>query len=290
MRVIVTRPEGDARRWVGSLQAHGLEALALPLLAIAPVGDVQALRQAWQQIAGYSAVMFVSGNAVTHFFACKPQAFSVFTVGAAIATRAWAVGPGTVRALCAHGVAPACIDAPGAHAPQFDSQALWQVVAESLQPGQKVLIVRGDGGQPAEPAEPDASASASATAPATAPAAAPAPAPAAAAGRDWLAQQLARVGVLVEFVEAYQRGPVPLDAAQRRLARAAARDGSVWLFSSAQAVRNLAQCMAGTDWSGARAVATHERIAQAARNAGFGVVCESRPSVEEIVASIESLA
>ena len=129
MRVIVTRPEGDARRWVGSLQAHGLDALALPLLVIAPVDDVQTLRQAWRQISGYSAVMFVSGNAVTHFFACKPPAISVFTAGAASATRAWAGGPGTVRALCAHGVEPGCIDAPGANTTQFDSQALWQVVA-----------------------------------------------------------------------------------------------------------------------------------------------------------------
>ena len=267
MRVIVTRPEGDARRWIASLQAHGLEALALPLLAIAPVDEVQVLRQAWQQMAAYSAVMFVSGNAVTHFFACKPQAISVFTAGAAIATRAWAVGPGTVHALRAHGVEPGCIDAPGTNAVQFDSQALWQVVLASLQPGQKVLIVRGDDGGAAEPA-----------------------AGATAAGRDWLALQLAGADLLVDFVQAYQRGPVELDAAQRLLARSAARDGSVWLFSSAQAVRNLAQQMAGTDWSRARAVSTHERIAQAARNAGFGVVCESRASFEEIVASIESLA
>jgi uroporphyrinogen-III synthase len=36
-------------------------------------------------------------------------------------------------------------------------------------------------------------------------------------------------------------------------------------------------------------VATHPRIAQAARDAGFGVVCESRPTEEAIVAALESI-
>jgi uroporphyrinogen-III synthase len=73
------------------------------------------------------------------------------------------------------------------------------------------------------------------------------------------------------------------------LARQAATDGSVWLFSSAQALANLRRLLPGQDWSGARAVATHPRIAAAVRNAGFGVVCESRPVLAELVASIESI-
>ncbi|MFS2055745.1 uroporphyrinogen-III synthase, partial [Variovorax sp. CT11-76] len=45
-----------------------------------------------------------------------------------------------------------------------------------------------------------------------------------------------------------------------------------------------------TDWRAARAIATHPRIAQAARGAGFGTVRESAPLLEALVASIESLA
>ena len=37
-----------------------------------------------------------------------------------------------------------------------------------------------------------------------------------------------------------------------------------------------------------RALATHPRIAQAARDAGFSVVSESRPGMDDLVASIES--
>ena len=76
-------------------------------------------------------------------------------------------------------------------------------------------------------------------------------------------------------------------------ARQAGSDGSVWLFSSSEAVANLCQ-MAGLqdmDWRGARAVATHPRIADAVRAAGWGVVVASRPALNDIrqtLGSIES--
>lgn len=88
---------------------------------------------------------------------------------------------------------------------------------------------------------------------------------------------------------AYQRCAPTWSAQQLALARQAASDGAVWLFSSAQALANLQRLLPGQDWSGARAVATHPRIAAAVRNAGFGVVCESRPVLAEMVASIESI-
>ncbi|MEG2631782.1 MAG: uroporphyrinogen-III synthase, partial [Comamonas sp.] len=44
----------------------------------------------------------------------------------------------------------------------------------------------------------------------------------------------------------------------------------------------------GTDWRQARALATHPRIAAAARQAGFGLVQECRPSLNDVAASIES--
>ncbi len=71
-------------------------------------------------------------------------------------------------------------------------------------------------------------------------------------------------------------------------AQRAAGDGSVWLFSSSEAIANLGRLLPQQDWSGARAIATHERIAQAARNAGFGVVCPSRPAEADVVAALES--
>ena len=89
---------------------------------------------------------------------------------------------------------------------------------------------------------------------------------------------------------AYARRAPQLDAAQRELASTAASDGTVWLFSSSEAIANLVQAMPGQDWQQARAVATHPRIAEAARLAGVGVVCESRPAIADLLVSIESLA
>jgi uroporphyrinogen-III synthase len=62
----------------------------------------------------------------------------------------------------------------------------------------------------------------------------------------------------------------------------------VWLFSSSEAVENLRK-VSDSQWSKALAIATHPRIAQAAKDAGFGVVYESRPLLADVAASIESL-
>ena len=93
----------------------------------------------------------------------------------------------------------------------------------------------------------------------------------------------------MEFVVSYQRRPPNMLESDQLLARQAAEDGSVWLFSSSEAIANLVAACAGQSWAKAKAVVTHGRIAQAARDAGFSVVCESRPTLAALMASIESL-
>ena len=93
-------------------------------------------------------------------------------------------------------------------------------------------------------------------------------------------------GAQVDFAAVYERGVPQFTAHQLQRMEAAAHDGSVWLFSSSEAVGHLPP----HDWSSARAVATHPRIAEAVRKAGWGVVVQSRPSLADIVASIESTA
>ena len=274
MRVVVTRPESDAQSWVEGLQDAGFEPLLLPLIGIDPVEETVPLQQAWLSLAGYFAVMFVSGNAVKHFFASKPPLSPVFITQKAIKTRAWATGPGTTRMLLRCGADASLVDAPALDADQFDSEALWASVRHQVQPGMRVLIVRG-----------------AQTAGRLAPAVAEGGNDLAAmgAGRNWFARQLSEAGVHVDFVVAYQRSASPLSAQQQTTARAAAADGSVWLFSSSEAIANLAAGLPGQSWQAARAVATHPRIAVNARRLGFGVVCESRPLLASVVASIESM-
>lgn len=259
MRVVVTRPARGAQRWVALLQARGHQAQALPLIEIQPVADTGPLRQCWRRLEGFQAVMFVSANAVSAFFESNRPLAPALSAWPATKTRAWATGPGTTQALLEAGVPSTQVDAPAPDAPQFDSEALWQRVAGHLQPGGRVLIVRGAG------------------------------ADGEAAGRDWLAAQLQQAGLAVEMVVAYQRAVPQWTFAERERAQQAATDGSVWLFSSSEAVANLGTLLPDQNWAQARAVATHERIAQAARDAGFGVVCPSRPGLDAIHAALESI-
>ena len=261
-RVIVTRPEREALQWVASLQARGIDAQALPLIAISAPADAGALGAARTGVASYRAIMVVSSNAAQHFFDPKTAETLSGQAPEAIKTRVWSPGPGTARALQALGVHAARIDIPALDAAQFDSESLWAVVHGQIGPGDRVLIVRGTEAGAAEQGT----------------------------GRDWLARQIQAAGGQVDFVVAYTRGAPAWDAAQQAQARAAAIDGSLWLLSSSQAVDNLRAALPGQDWSQAHALATHPRIAQAARAAGFGSVRECRPALDDVAASIESAA
>lgn len=262
MRVIVTRPHAEGLKWVDALVLAGYEAVALPLIDVTAAPDVQALQAAWEHITQYDAVMFVSGNAVDHFFAQKPASAPVWNDDGSIKTRAFVTGPGSYAALRRAQVDSACIDMPPRDAGQFDSESLWAVVGSQVQPGWRVLVVRGMGANGgAEQGQ----------------------------GRDWFADRVRGAGGQVDFVVAYQRVLPQWEDATRRHAERASADGSVWLFSSSEAITNLTRLCPQCQWSAAKAVATHPRIAQVARDAGFGRVCESRPSLAELMASIESL-
>lgn len=269
MRLIVTRVQPQAQHWADRFGASGHEALVLPLIEVRGLSNASAVQSAWLSLSRYKAVMFVSRHAVDYFFQARPA--SALDTGSlqAMATRWWATGPGTAHALLGHGVATARLDTPPEQAGQFDSEALWQQVQALVQPGDTVLIVRGDSVAPDGTSVIDNDQG---------------------VGREWLAEHLRQSGAKVDFVVAYQRGAPIWVPAQRALAQSAATDGSVWLFSSAEALGHLQNLLPGQDWSAARAVATHPRIAAAARGLGFGVVAQTRPTWEEVLASVESLA
>jgi uroporphyrinogen-III synthase len=252
--VIVTRPAREAAQWVELFRAAGLQAAALPLIVIAPALDAAPLRAAWERLTRYAALMFVSATAVEHFFAHAGEGVPGLPPG----LRFWATGPGTTRALQRAGVPDHAIDAPPADAERFDSEALWSLVRTQVGEGVRVLIVRGG----------DAAGAPS--------------------GRDWLAKEIDAAGGLRDTVAAYRRLAPGFDDAAHALAREAAAGRAIWLFSSSEAIRNLCHAMPGTRWDQARAVATHERIGDAARAAGFGTVRVCAPLKEALVASIES--
>ncbi len=245
IEVIVTRPAAQAAGWVRALQALGQPAQALPLIAIAPATDLAPVHAAWQRLPEFALVLFVSANAVNHFFAAAPP-----LAGWPDQVSAGSTGPGTSAALRAAGVAEAALAEPAADGQRFDSEALWARIAGRDWAGRRVLVVRGD------------------------------------EGRDWLAEVLRGRGATVEFVAAYRRQPpVPTAAERELLASARATPAAyLWQFSSSEAIANLRRLAPDVDWSRSSAVASHARIVEAARAAGFGRVELTPPDPAAVAA------
>ncbi|NUZ05968.1 uroporphyrinogen-III synthase [Piscinibacter koreensis] len=250
-RVIVTRPEPQATRWVESLARHGVDAVGLPLIAIGDAPDAAAIESAWRSLPGRRLVMFVSPTAVDRFFAARPTDVTWPAV-----TSAASPGPGTSRVLLACGVPAEAIVEPPADAAQFDSEALWPLLASLDWRDAGVLIVRGE------------------------------------RGRDWLASRLGDAGARVDGIVAYRRLAPTFDPAQQHTlaAAVAAPAHHAWLFSSSESIDNLVGCAPEAAGAAATAIATHPRIAARARAANFGRVVETRPTLADVVACIQSLS
>ena len=186
---------------------------------------------------------------MVHFFAARSPGLA-WPAGVVAA----APGPGTAEALRESGVPQAAIVAPASDAPQFDSESLWARLQGRDWRGASVLIVSGDG------------------------------------GRDWLAERLRQAGATVESLPAYRReAPVFAGDSALRLTQALADAAVVWLFSSAEAIANLERAAGAGRLARSRAVATHPRIAERARAAGFGRVVEAGPRFDDVVACIQSI-
>jgi uroporphyrinogen-III synthase len=249
-RVIVTRPAVQAAAVVRQLQARGVDAVALPLIEIAGAGDTAPLAAAWASLASRRLVVFVSVNAVLHFFAARPAA-AVWPDSLLAA----APGPGTAAALRTAGVDPAAVIEPAEDAAQLDSEALWQRLAGRDWRGASVLVVRGDGGRDWLAAQ--------------------------------LAGAGAVVDAVTGYV---RRSPAFDAAARRIVdAATAAPDAHAWLFSSSEAIGHLEANAGAGRWNGSAAIATHPRIAARAREAGFAPVREARPDLDDVVACIQSM-
>lgn len=244
--LIVTRPRQQCAAWLARLQALGTSAVALPLIEILPARDPAPVQAAWAALPTVDLAVFVSPNAVEHFFA---QAGAAVWPGQTLAA---CVGPGSAQALAEHGVPAELIVQPATDAASLDSEHLWAELApRRAWLGARVLLLRGDG------------------------------------GREWLAERLAEAGATVQAVTVYHRsGPRFTPDEQALLAAVQAEpERFVWLFSSAEAVGYLQ----GVTLQGHRAIATHPRIAEAAREAGFSPVVLARPAPEAVTQALRGL-
>ncbi len=133
--VLVTRPQDQAAHLCHLIEAAGGRPIPFPTIQIEAAGDLAAARAILAQPA--DLVIFTSRNAVDYALPLFPGA--CLPAG----PRLGAIGKATAEALTAAGRAPDLVPAG-----RYDSETLLTLPDLRDLRGQRVLIVRGEGGRP----------------------------------------------------------------------------------------------------------------------------------------------
>jgi uroporphyrinogen-III synthase len=242
--IAVTRPRQQAEILADLIVAAGGEPLLAPLLEIGPPEDAAPLARAAAGLGDYALAIFISPNAVD------------YSLPVLLAQGPWppgvrpaAVGPGTVRALEAHGVGQ-CVVPPE----RFDSEALLEMpaLAATAMRGRRVAIFRGDG------------------------------------GRELLADTLRARGAAVDPIACYRRFLSP-GAVEMLVRACRSGRVDALTFSSSEALQGLMEGVddsARRLLTGLTAFVPHARIAETARSLGFRHTILTAPADTGIVAGL----
>ena len=137
LRVLITRPAGQADRLHGLIAAAGGRPVRLPAIEILDTLDQQHLQQVLMQLERYDLAVFISVNAVgktmeyCRFLSQWPDTVKIATVGARSA-----------EALESYGLS---VDLVPRH--RFNSEALLALPELQDMAGRRVVIFRGNGGR-----------------------------------------------------------------------------------------------------------------------------------------------
>ena len=167
-RVLVTRPAGQQKELIEAIEAHGGEAISLPLLSIEPIEPIEnagakaRLRRSLARLPDCDLLIFVSVNAA------RFGAQLIVDRGAALspAAKLLAVGAATAREAAALLGRPVHGPATGS-----GSERLLELPQLEDVQGRRIAIFRAAG------------------------------------GRELLAQELRRRGAIVDYIEVYRRAP-----------------------------------------------------------------------------------
>ena len=138
LRIVVTRPAGQAAQFAALLQAQGAVPVLFPTIDIAPLVDCTELDAALAALDGVDLAVFVSANAVSHVFERLAKLGITWPGQVQVA----ATGPATAAQLSARGIEQVIY--PPA---RFDSEGLIAELDRLGMAPQRVLIVRGEGGR-----------------------------------------------------------------------------------------------------------------------------------------------
>jgi uroporphyrinogen-III synthase len=247
LRVLVTRPSGQAEGLCTRIEQAGYEAVHVPAIAITGPADRSALSALVDDLEAYQLAVFVSINAVLFGLAqiLRQRAWPAHT---AIAT----VGLSTAAAVQARGLTVT-------HVPEheFSSEGLLALPALRDLSGQRVAILRGNG------------------------------------GRETLPQELADRGARVECIEVYRR-VCPADSAPLLAALLQDRRLAAVTVTSNESLQNLFELAGAAGQSRLRdlpLVVASRRQAALAAQLGFrqGAVIAGHASDEAMSAGVAQL-
>lgn len=221
--ILVTRPTHQADSLCALIEARGGQAVRFPTLEIREPQDPAAADALLHAADAFDLLLFVSANAVEHAASRLPP-----QPRAAIG----AVGEATARALRARGLEPTILPIG-----QADSEGLLAAPALQTVRGQRVLIVRGEGGRPL------------------------------------LGDELAARGAEVRYAEVYRRAAPASDAGP--LVARWQEDVQVVIATSREVLDNLVALLGAVGLARLREtplVVVSERLASYARTLGVGRV------------------
>lgn len=136
--ILITRPAGQSAGLAESVTSAGGQPILFPCIEIVAPTDAAALSRAVADLPGYDLVIFISPTSVEQFWPLIRARHAGWPAKVAVA----AVGPASARALAGCGVGHILTAPDGA-----DSESLLAVDAFRQVSGQRILIVRGEGGR-----------------------------------------------------------------------------------------------------------------------------------------------
>lgn len=227
--VLVTRPAGQAAPLIAALEAQSYAVYHQPLLELQPVAQLSGEnRQRVLDLDHFQHVLFVSANAVRYAMAQIEDYWPQLPVG----LHWYAVGERTAALLKSHGLR---VNAP---ASDMSSEGLLALPSLVEVDGERVLIVRGEG------------------------------------GRTRLREELTRRGARVEELACYRRCLPPLRPGELA-EKLHAWQIEYALISSGEGLANLLELLSPeetTNFMGIMLIVPSERVARMAREAGFNRV------------------
>ena len=142
--VLVTRPEGQAADMSAQLAAAGYPVHCLPLLELRSLPELPPAQRALVlELDRYQHIIFISGNAVHFGMSVIEDYWPQLPVGLCW----YAIGDATARLLQAYGIEAIT---PG---PLMTSEGLLAVSQLQSVAGQRILIIKGEGGRATLPEE-----------------------------------------------------------------------------------------------------------------------------------------